>query len=798
MSEISSASDPASAARWRFPALSFRLKFILVVGAAVLFDLLLSGGIALWNVNRLSNDATRQIESGLTKASEEYLRNYIETTALRSEAVLAQAFAEVGALAESMQSLIDQPVAQKAIGDALAPIPGFSPALDFNAEAGWAQNAPGSGPSVLSIWRYLLDDQGRTRPEVEPYQRFSSAFDVVSVGSMARGAEKLQVYYVGPKHAPVMRTTPYSDQAQTFDKLYPGHNDANWWDFFFPGVYESWRRWISDPASRPVHSSSITTTAPYVDAITGKLIVSYFHPLWTEDRKDVAGMVAADVTLQQLAAIVEHVTLAETGFGFLTMSNGNVLAINPQGEKALGLSIASGAAQSGVSGMERTLGSSSFPEIAALSLPADDDTHMLRVTLGEADAAVPYIVVLRRLRPANLWNGKDDIVKEHLTLGFVVPSNEIYASLLAAQEDIQGATQRIMRWQAFTLVLSMLVVLLVVVSISKRITGGLSALAEGARRLQNKDYSVRVSIPSRDEVGQVGVAFNAMAAEIQYHTDHLEQLVADRTKALGEANREILALNEQLKSENLRMGAELDVARRVQMMVLPKPGELLSIPHLEIASYLRPADEVGGDYYDVLSAGSRVKVGIGDVTGHGLESGVLMLMVQSVARALQEQGSDDPRTFLSVLNRAIYKNVERTESGNSLTLAFVDYADETITISGQHEELQIIRKSGVVERIDTTHLGFPIGLEPDIEAWVDTHQLPFNSGDIMLLHTDGVTEASNAEGELFGMQRLAASAFTHRHGSAEDIVRNVIADLMLYVGDSKIHDDITLVVLRHR
>ena len=62
-----------------------------------------------------------------------------------------------------------------------------------------------------------------------------------------------------------------------------------------------------------------------------------------------------------------------------------------------------------------------------------------------------------------------------------------------------------------------------------------------------------------------------------------------------------------------------------------------------------------------LQTTGRVKIGIGDVTGHGLESGVLMLMVQSVARALQENGGDDPHAFLEVLNRAIYKNIERTE-----------------------------------------------------------------------------------------------------------------------------------------
>ncbi|TGT13743.1 HAMP domain-containing protein, partial [Mesorhizobium sp. M8A.F.Ca.ET.213.01.1.1] len=215
-------------------------------------------------------------------------------------------------------------------------------------------------------------------------------------------------------------------------------------------------------------------------------------------------------------------------------------------------------------------------------------------------------------------------------------------------------------FQIGAIVVSLLIVFAAVLGISKRITAGLRSLASAAQRLQSKDYSVRVSIPTRDEVGAAGIAFNRMAEEISFHTENLEQLVDERTRELGDANLEISALNEKLRDENVRLGAELAVARQIQMMVLPKPFELEAIPGLEIAAYMRPADEVGGDYYDVLQNGSRVKVGIGDVTGHGLESGVLMLMVQSVARALQEANEANPHQFLNRLNSAIYKNIERT------------------------------------------------------------------------------------------------------------------------------------------
>ncbi len=147
-------------------------------------------------------------------------------------------------------------------------------------------------------------------------------------------------------------------------------------------------------------------------------------------------------------------------------------------------------------------------------------------------------------------------------LGFVVPEREIYASLLAAQQSISNATNRILTFQVIAIIVSLLIVFAAVFGISKRITAGLIALAGAAKRLQAKDYSVRVSIPTRDEVGEVGVAFNRMAEEISFHTENLEQLVDERTKELEGANQEISALNSKLQDENVRLGAELAVAKR--------------------------------------------------------------------------------------------------------------------------------------------------------------------------------------------------------------------------------------------
>jgi len=166
------------------------------------------------------------------------------------------------------------------------------------------------------------------------------------------------------------------------------------------------------------------------------------------------------------------------------------------------------------------------------------------------------------------------------------------------------------------------------------------------------------------------------------------------------------------------MSAELDVTRKIQQMLLPKDRELQEVIGLDIAGFMEAADEVGGDYYDVLQQDGRVKIGIGDVTGHGWESGVLMIMLQTAVRTLLAYNEPDPVRFLSAINRAIYDNLQRMKSDKNASLALLDYQEGMLKLSGQHEEMIVVRYNGSVERFDRIDLGFPIGLDADIAEFV--------------------------------------------------------------------------------
>ncbi|WP_055073609.1 SpoIIE family protein phosphatase [Pseudanabaena sp. 'Roaring Creek'] len=278
----------------------------------------------------------------------------------------------------------------------------------------------------------------------------------------------------------------------------------------------------------------------------------------------------------------------------------------------------------------------------------------------------------------------------------------------------------------------------------------------------------------------------------------LEEIIQTRTSELLEANREIKFLNEQLTVENYRMSSELAVTRRLQKMILPRTKELNTIKELDIVGFMEPADEVGGDYYDVLQQNGHIKIGIGDVTGHGLESGVIMIMLQTAIRTLLINGEKNPVNFLSTINHTIYENLQRMNCEKSLSLILIDYHDHVLHLSGQHESVIVIRDSGDVEIIDTDALGFPIGLTDEISEFIFETAINLNLGDVVVLYTDGITEAENSTKELYGLDRLIHTIGKFHRNSVDQIREAVITDIREFIGSSKVYDDITLVVMKRK
>jgi serine phosphatase RsbU (regulator of sigma subunit)/HAMP domain-containing protein len=267
---------------------------------------------------------------------------------------------------------------------------------------------------------------------------------------------------------------------------------------------------------------------------------------------------------------------------------------------------------------------------------------------------------------------------------------------------------------------------------------------------------------------------------------------------IRQANTEIQMLNERLKKENLRMSAELDVTRQLQRMLLPRAEELEQIKEVDIAGFMQPANEVGGDYYDVLKHNGTLKIGLGDVTGHGLESGVVMLMLQTAVRTLLTSEEKDPVRFLDILNRTLHDNIQRMNVPKSLTLVLLDYQKGKLRLSGQHEQVIVIRRDGQLELKDTFELGFPLALERDITPLINEMVIELQPGDGIVLYSDGITEAESETREFYGLERLCSVASKHWAEPAESIKEYIIADVQQFIGQHVVYDDLTLIVAKQR
>ncbi|OLP17600.1 hypothetical protein BST81_14845 [Leptolyngbya sp. 'hensonii'] len=308
----------------------------------------------------------------------------------------------------------------------------------------------------------------------------------------------------------------------------------------------------------------------------------------------------------------------------------------------------------------------------------------------------------------------------------------------------------------------------------------ISGLSSASKQMIAGSLQVAVTLDSRDELAEVVKSFNNIAG------------------ALVKANQEITGLNTQLQAENLRMSTELEVTRRLQQMILPLEEELAQLGGLDIAGFMEPAAEVGGDYYDVLHQNGKINIGIGDVTGHGLESGVVMIMAQTAVRTLIANGESDPARLLNAVNRIIYDNTRRMKSRKNMTLALLEYEAGALRLSGQHEELIVVRQDGTIEQVDTLDLGFPLGIESDITSFVAETKVNLQCGDIAILYTDGITEAMNAQRQQYGLERMYAVLQENRDRSVHEIRQAVIQDVMRHIGEQKVFDDITLVVMKQK
>jgi serine phosphatase RsbU (regulator of sigma subunit)/sensor domain CHASE-containing protein len=331
--------------------------------------------------------------------------------------------------------------------------------------------------------------------------------------------------------------------------------------------------------------------------------------------------------------------------------------------------------------------------------------------------------------------------------------------------------------------------------LERSVLSRMGLLISGVNRVRDtNDLGLRLSIPGHDEMSNLTTHINDMLDAIAQSDEQQKQTLSQ----LASANSKIKLLNQHLRTDNLRMGEELAVTRQLQETILPKPAELSKISDLDIAGFMEAASDIGGDYYDVIENDGCIKISIGDVTGHGLQSGILMVMVQTAVRTLIAANITNYTLFLSLLNRVIFENVQRMNSDKNLTIAFLDYKAGKVTLTGQHEEVIIIRADGGIERIDTIDLGFPVGLEADITNFIAQQEVRLFAGDGIVLYTDGLIDAEDSTQKQYGIQRLCDVLRHNWHRNSRQIQQAVIDDLWSHIGKQTLQDDVTILVVKQK
>ncbi len=246
------------------------------------------------------------------------------------------------------------------------------------------------------------------------------------------------------------------------------------------------------------------------------------------------------------------------------------------------------------------------------------------------------------------------------------------------------------------------------------------------------------------------------------------------------------------REESQRLEHELEIAAGIQASLLPT--SLPQIPGLELVAYLRPARHIGGDFYDVAEAKTgEPMLMLADVAGKGSPAAILTAVVHATFRgeALHRR---DPAELLHLMNRLLYPDLEKAEAFVTAVIVRLDSdAKGFCYASAGHADCVLWRRNEEkVELLGAT--GLPLGI--DSSATYRSGQISLDLGDILLLYSDGVTEAENPDGRILGLQGLSDIIVATNPARAEEQIKVIVESLDVYRHGLPLRDDVALMMIR--
>jgi sigma-B regulation protein RsbU (phosphoserine phosphatase) len=338
----------------------------------------------------------------------------------------------------------------------------------------------------------------------------------------------------------------------------------------------------------------------------------------------------------------------------------------------------------------------------------------------------------------------------------IVPKMDIVAEAVSMIADLITLT---------SIILSVVIgaVILVALFLSRSVTKSISRLATAARKVANGDFSARVQIDTRDEMGELGHTFNDMVPALE---------------------------------ERMMMKQELNLAMEVQQNLLPQKTPRL--PGVDIAGQSIYCDETGGDYYDYLRVGrlngDLVGIAVGDVSGHGIQAALLMATVRAFLKSRVKQGGSIADVIADV-NRLVA--ADASETGQFMTLFYAEiepYGKALHWVRAGHDPALLYQPEGDHFE-ELKEKGVALGVDGGSEYHGQTIK-GLSQGQVLLIGTDGLWETQNESGEMFGKERLKTLIRQNAHLPSAGIVTSILEGLQAFRKSVKQADDLTLVVIK--
>ena len=304
--------------------------------------------------------------------------------------------------------------------------------------------------------------------------------------------------------------------------------------------------------------------------------------------------------------------------------------------------------------------------------------------------------------------------------------------------------------------------------------------------------TARAFSPARVSLLSVLASQSAIALEnaklyvdLQAANVGLEAKVAERTAALNNALKELWA--------------EMDLAQKIQSVLLP-PAQVF-FDRYEFAGLMKPADQVGGDYFDAFEAQGKLWLLIGDVSGHGISAGLIMMMVQTAVRSLVHSFADaglelTPARLLALVNRAVWSNLQLIGKGQYMTMTALCLSRRQLVYAGLHQRLLVFR--GETKQVEERESdGVWLGVLNEIEGLNENYYLDFNPGDVLFLYTDGLTEAHMTATSREMIDIAPVRACFQQACSQEESSGALTRSILSLTSEAAVNDDISVVAVRY-